>query len=63
MPIALATSRTSAPVTSQSAAVELIEKIPMQYPQSSLSVKISEGNFQVQGQSIEALRKSKLVDR
>jgi hypothetical protein len=34
------------------AAVELIEKVPVRYPSSSLSVKISEGNFQVQGLTV-----------
>jgi len=33
-------------------AVGLIEKIPVQYPSSSLSVKISEGNFQVHGLTV-----------
>jgi ankyrin repeat protein len=38
------------------AAVELLEKIPLQYPQSSLSVKISEGDFKIQSQSIDEIR-------
>jgi ankyrin repeat protein len=38
------------------AAVELLEKIPTQYPQSSLSVKISEGNFKTQSQSLDEIR-------
>ena len=38
------------------AAVELLEKIPVQYPQSSLSVKISEGAFKIQSQSIDEIR-------
>ena len=40
------------------AAVKLIEEIPVQYPSSSLSVKISEGDFQIQGQSIDEIRET-----
>jgi ankyrin repeat protein len=39
------------------AAVELLERIPVQYPQSSLSVKISEGDFKIQSQSTDEIRK------
>jgi len=38
------------------AAVELLGKIPVQYPQSSLSVRISEGDFKIQSQSIDEIR-------
>ena len=37
-------------------AVELLGKIPVQYPQSSLSVRISEGDFKIQSQSIDEIR-------
>ena len=39
------------------AAIDLIEKIPAQYPQSSLSVEISKGDFKIQSQSIDEIRK------
>ena len=38
------------------AAIDLIEKIPAQYPQSSLSVEISKGDFKIQSQSIDQIR-------
>ena len=44
------------------AAVELLEKIPLQYPQSSLSVKISEGDFKIQNQSIDEIREKMKPD-
>jgi ankyrin repeat protein len=37
-------------------AVALIEIIPTQYPSSSLSVKIAEGNFKVRGQSVDRIK-------
>ena len=39
------------------AAIDLIEKIPAQYPQSSLSVEISKGDFKIQSQSTDEIRK------
>jgi ankyrin repeat protein len=44
------------------AAVEVLEKIPVQYPQSSLSVKISEGDFKIQNQSIDEIREKMKPD-
>ena len=38
-------------------AIGLIEKIPTQFPQSSLSVEISKGDFKIQSQSIDEIRK------
>jgi ankyrin repeat protein len=39
------------------ASIALVNIIPTKYPQSSLSVKISEGNFMISGQSIEEIKK------
>jgi PBP1b-binding outer membrane lipoprotein LpoB len=44
------------------AAVELLEKITVQYPQSSLSVRISEGVFLIQGQLINEVREKMKPD-
>jgi ankyrin repeat protein len=38
-------------------AIALLDKIQVQYPQSSLSVKISEGDFKIQSQSLDEIRK------
>jgi hypothetical protein len=38
-------------------AIELLEKIPVEYPQSSLSVKISAGDFKIQNQMMDDIKK------
>jgi hypothetical protein len=43
-------------------AVELLLKIPVQYPESSLSVKITGGNFKIQNQSINEISKKMTPD-
>ncbi|MDC0316726.1 hypothetical protein OAM03_03210, partial [Verrucomicrobia bacterium] len=37
------------------AALEILEKIPLLYPQSSLSVRISEGDFKIKNQSMDEI--------
>ena len=43
-------------------ALEIIEKIPAQHPSTSLSVRISEGRFQVRGQSIDSIKSRMKLD-
>jgi len=44
------------------AALDLSEKIPAQYPQSSLSVGVSKGDFKIQSQSIDQIMEKMKIE-